>query len=372
MLPYDSLLPYRIAFASIKGMTLRFAEDILSRIGGDEELFFTATTSQLKALLGFDSKILEAGYRAELIDKSRYEAQYCEEKGIKILYFDGDSSFPQRLRECDDAPALVYSLGDCDLNSSHIVSVVGTRHATMYGVNFVNELVSVLSQMLPSVVVVSGLAYGIDVAAHKASLSNKVPTVGVLAHGLSTIYPSMHRTIAAEIVKANGALLTEYPHNASIYKQGFIARNRIVAGMSDCTIVVESARKGGSLITADIAGAYNRDVFALPGRVGDTYSEGCNRLIADNKASLIMSPEDIIEFMGWELLPREVDIPKLFPELNDEERLIYDFLEKNGDGFINRISVETGLPVHRLMSLLINMEFKGIIANLPGGLYRLK
>lgn len=367
----DSQLLYRVAFGSLKGMNCRLAAELLARTGS-EEIFFTTATSQLKSLLGFDNRLLEKDYRDEVLEQARRELDFIKNNNVKVIYFTDEEAFPHRLTECDDAPALLYGIGENTLNSTHVISIVGTRHATVYGVGFVKELIEHLSRVLKDVVIVSGLAYGIDVSAHQESLRNGLPTVGVLAHGLSMIYPAMHRAIAAKMATTNGLLLTDYRHDASISKGNFVARNRIVAGLADCTIVVESAEKGGAMITADIASGYSRDVFALPGRVSDQYSRGCNRLINENKALLIQSPDDILEFMGWEVNSTESSDPKLFYQPTPEEQKIIEFLERNGDAFINRISVDTGVPMHRLMALLVDMEFKGLILNQPGGLYRLK
>lgn len=370
MLADDKLL-YRIAFASIKGMTYKFAVDLLGRLG-EEELFFTASTSALKALLGFDNKILDRTYRDSVLEEARRELEFVKANNVEVFYFCDNGKFPQRLAECDDAPAILYGLGNVDLNVQHIISVVGTRHATVYGIGFVKELIEEIKRKRPDTMVVSGLAYGIDVAAHKESLRNGLSTVAVLAHGLSTIYPSVHRNVAVEMVKNNGMLVTDYRHDAPMHRSNFIARNRIVAGMADCTIVVESAEKGGAMITAEIASGYNRDVFALPGRISDTYSRGCNRLIATNHASLLQSCDTLLDAMGWESEETELDRqPQLFHQLSDDELKVVGFLEKNGEGFLNRIAVDAGIPMHRLMGLLIDMEFKGLIVSIPGGIYRL-
>lgn len=367
----DDKLLYRIAFASIKGMTYKFAVDLLGRLG-EEELFFTATTSALKALLGFDNKILERGYRDSVLEEARRELEFVKANNVKVFYFDDNEEYPQRLAECDDAPPLLYGLGDCDLNAAHVVSVVGTRHATVYGIGFVKELVEELKKKRPDTLVVSGLAYGIDVTAHREALRNGMDTAAVLAHGLSTIYPSAHRNVAVEMVKNHGILLTDYRHNAPMHRANFIARNRIVAGLSDCTLVVESAEKGGAIITANIASGYGRDVFALPGRRSDTYSRGCNRLIATNRASLLQSCDELLEAMGWESEETDDEPQKeLFHQLSDDELKVVGFLEKHGEGYLNRIAVDAAIPMHRLMGLLIDMEFKGIVVSLPGGLYRL-
>lgn len=366
----DSDAIYKIAFASLKGMNYRLGVDLLGRIGS-EEIFFTTKTSQLKSLLGFNNRILEQSYRDSVLEKARIEYDFIKNNNIKLSYFTDNDNFPSRLTECDDSPIILYYLGENILNKAHIISVVGTRHATVYGIGFVKELVGTLARKRDNVVIVSGLAYGIDVTSHKEAIDNDIPTAAVLAHGLSTIYPADHRHIAARIVKSNGMLITDYPHDSIPYRPHFIARNRIVAGVADCTVVVESAEKGGAMITARIASGYNRDVFALPGRTSDPYSRGCNHLIRTHQAQLIQSPDELIEFMGWQTHDDCQQEQKLFYQLNPDEQKIVDFLTIQGEGFINRISVETGISMHRLMGLLIDMEFKGLVINQPGGLYRL-
>lgn len=219
--------------------------------------------------------------------------------------------------------------------------------------------------------IVSGLAYGADIAAHRAAVANNVPTVAVFGHGLEMVYPAAHRSDAAAIIKAGGSVLTEYHHSTPIHRANFLMRNRIVAGLSDCVIVVESAVKGGALATARIASQYGRDVFALPGRTSDIYSQGCNSLIASNVAGLVQSADDVISAMGWQAKPEEGDQQQMFVELSETEQLVVDYLRANSEAQINKLSVDTGLQMGRLMSVLVDLEFKGLILNYPGGRYRL-
>lgn len=364
-----SELTYKIAFGSLKGMNFQLASELLSRVGSEQN-FFSASHDSLKSILGFDSKLLDNDYRREILEKAVEETAFVDDNKINIIYFT-DDDYPQRLKECDDAPALMYSLGNCDVNSNHVISIVGTRHATPYGIHFISELVEEISRRLPNTIIVSGLAYGVDITAHKEALNHKLSTVAVLAHGLSTIYPAPHRSVAVEMIRKNGMLLTEYSHVAKMNRGNFIARNRIVAGLSECTVVVESGIKGGAMITANIANSYNRDVFALPGRNSDLYSQGCNHLITENMATLIQNLDDLVMAMRWETKPIEKEQPKLVINLSEEEQKVVDFLKDTGEGNINRISVETGLKIHRLVSLLVDMEFKGLLLAYPGGLYRL-
>ena len=361
----------RIAFASMRGMNRLMAEELLARTG-DEMRFFDMTESQLSSVMMTRSRLFSDDYRRRVLERARREADFlASTPSVRPLYFT-DADYPKRLAVADDAPLMLYSCGNADLNRGRMVSVVGTRHATPYGVDFVNHLVADLAEMMQDpLTVVSGLAFGIDAAAHSASLKNKVPTVGVLAHGLHMIYPAQHRSLAADMVRNGGGLLTEFGSSDAIHKGNFVARNRIVAAMSDLTIVAESAKKGGALITARLAYDYGRDVAALPGRSSDRYSSGCNALIANNMAALIESAEDVLKLMGWPEAEVVEQQPSLFVELGDDEQKIVDFLTEKGAGTINQLSVATNINVGKIMSILIDMEFKGLVLNFPGGKYRL-
>lgn len=360
---------YRLAFSMMRGVNPETGSAILQRMHSEGD-FFRATPAELQTVMGMKSPLFEREYRDRLLAIAESEAVYNDVNRIRELYFT-DNDYPQLLRECSDAPLMLYAIGDCDYNNSHIISIVGTRHATAYGVDFVNKLITGLAEKVRNIIVVSGLAYGIDIAAHRAAMSAGLPTIGVVAHGLSTIYPSSHRNDAARMAKSGGMVLTEYIHDARIHKGNFLARNRIVAGIAECVVVVESAYKGGALTTARIASEYSRDVFALPGRTSDIYSRGCNGLIARNVAHLITGADDIIEVMGWETAEEDGEQKSLFPELTADETVIVDYLRNKGDARINAISVETGISMSRLMPLMVNLEFKGIVINIPGGSYRL-
>ena len=364
-----NLTPYHIAFGSLKGITRTLADELLSRVGS-EERFFTLAERELTALAGFGNRLFDAGYRQQLMAKATQEHEFVGRHGMKAIYFT-QPDFPARLADCEDAPILLYVAGNCDLNTAHIVSIVGTRHATPYGNDFTTRLVDDLAGKIDNLVIVSGLAYGIDIAAHLAALRNNVPTIAVLAHGLNTIYPAAHRNIAADIVRHGGALVTEYASTDAIHRGNFIARNRIVAAISDCTVVAESAAKGVALITARLASGYCRDVFALPGRTSDRYSAGCNRLIATNTAALIESADDVIAAMRWTPRPREGTQSEMFVPLSPEEEAVIGYLTTNGEGQVNAMCVQLDIPIARLMALLIDMEFKGLILSFPGGKYRI-
>ncbi len=266
---------------------------------------------------------------------------------------------------------MLYGLGNADLNPPASIAIVGTRHATPYGTAFVDALIKRLAQrMAIKPLIVSGLAFGIDIAAHRAALREGLPTAAVLAHGLNTIYPAQHRTTAVEIARSEGMLLTDYRSCDPIHKGNFLARNRIVAGLVDCLIVVESAAKGGALITARIADSYSRDVFAVPGRLGDKFSAGCNKLIARSRAHLITGADDLIEAMQWPVREEETAQLSLFPELSPADQAIIDLLSERGEARPAEIALALGQPIGKIMAALVDLEFKGRAIAFPGGLYR--
>ncbi|HRF67589.1 MAG TPA: DNA-processing protein DprA [Muribaculum sp.] len=361
-------LLHKIAFSSLRGMTPRLAEALLARIG-DEEHFFSADEQQLSAMAGCRNKLFDTQYRKDILEKAGRELDFIRQNSIKPVYIT-DKDFPARLADCDDAPVMLYTLGDCNLNASKIISIVGTRHATPYGLDFVMNLVDTLAEKLDNIVIVSGLAYGIDIAAHRAAIHAGVPTIAVLAHGLNTIYPAVHRSTAVEIARQGGMLISDYTSQDPLHKGNFVARNRIVAGLCDCLVVAESAEKGGALITAGIASGYNRDVMALPGRTSDKFSQGCNKLISDNMAALISSGDDLIRLMGWTAREAEGNQQELPLELTPDETKITEYLRNHGEGSLNRMCVDLDIPVYRLTPMLVDMEFKGLVLPYPGGKYR--
>ena len=311
----------------------------------------------------------------EAMKRADYELKYMQEHGIRGLTLH-DDDYPQRLTECPDAPLVLYFTGNCNLNESKIVSIVGTRHATVYGEDLIRRFVRDLHQQCPKVLIVSGLAYGVDIHAHREALENGYATVEVLAHGLDQIYPYAHRETAAEMVN-HGGLLTEFMTQTNADKPNFVRRNRIVAGMADATIVVESAAKGGGLITAEIAQSYDRSVFAFPGNVNAEFSKGCNNLIRDNGAGLITCADDFIRAMNWkDAALRQQALSDgiertLFPDLSAEEQLIVGILQDTNDLQLNILSVKSSIPIGRLTAILFQLEMKGVIKPLAGGMYHL-
>lgn len=311
----------------------------------------------------------------EPMKRADAELKYMQDHGIRGITLN-DDDYPQRLRECPDAPIVLYYKGNSDLNQAKVISIVGTRHITHYGQDLVRRFVSELRLWCPQVLIVSGLAYGVDINAHRYALENKYETIGVLAHGLDQIYPYRHRDTAA-LMLSHGGLLTEFMTLTNADKPNFVRRNRIVAGMADAVVLVESAAKGGGLITAEIAQSYGRSVFAFPGRVDDEFSKGCNNLIRDNGAGLISNAEDFVRAMNWlDVVHREQALSdgierNLFPDLSPEEQQIVSILTKTNDLQLNILSTKTGLPIGQLTALLFQLEMKGVVKALAGGMYHL-
>lgn len=363
---------YTLALTRIPGLGLVGAYNLVRTLGSASAVF--QHRKNLKELIPeVSDKLIQALDCPEAFRRAEEELKYTEKNQIQCITLN-EAAYPSRLRECEDAPLALFYRGNAPLNALRIVSIVGTRHATAYGADLCLSFIQELKEQCPDVLIVSGLAYGIDIHAHRAALQNGFPTIGVLAHGLDRIYPAAHRKTAIDMMD-HGGLLTEFMSGTNPDRQNFVKRNRIVAGMSDATIVVESAVKGGALITAELAESYHRDCFAFPGRTKDLYSAGCNELIKNNRASLILSAEDFVNAMGWNLssTPSSKTIQReLFPELNEEEKNIVQVLQRNPDGIqINILVVETNIPINRMSALLFELEMKGVVRALAGGVYRL-
>lgn len=312
---------------------------------------------------------------SDAMKRAEFELKFMEEHQIRALTMM-DDDYPQRLSECSDAPIVLYYKGNADLNQAKIVSIVGTRRITTYGQDLIRRFIADLKTYCPQVLIVSGLAYGVDINAHRQALENGYPTIGVLAHGLDQIYPYHHRDTAAKMLN-QGGLLTEFMSQTNADKPNFVRRNRIVAGMADATILVESAEKGGGLITCEIAQSYNRAVFAFPGNVKAEFSKGCNNLIRDNGAGLISNAKDFVNAMGWqdevrlqEALSNGIE-RNLFPDLTPEEQQIVNLLQEINDLQLNILSVKTGITIGQLTAHLFQLEMKGIVKPLAGGMYHL-
>lgn len=364
-----------IALTKLKGLSLLNARILMEALGSASEVF--AHRKDIVSLIPDASKrLVEAfGDVDEAMKIAEEEMAFIEQKRLKVFTLL-DEDYPQRLKECEDAPLVLYYCGSANLNSQRIINIVGTRKCSEYGREVCNNFIADLKRYYPDTLIVSGLAYGIDVCAHRAALDNGMATVGVLAHGLDTIYPSMHRKIAADMVHQQGGLLTEYTTHTTPEKGNFVRRNRIVAGLCDACIVVESSAKGGSLITAELAMEYNRDVFAFPGRVYDEHSQGCNNLIRRQQATLITCAADLLDAMGWENPLANASKPQavqqeLFPDLTDEERALVNTLKSVDDKHINQIAIDANIPYSRASMILFDLEMKGIVKALGGARYKL-
>lgn len=360
-------MTYKIAFSLAKNLSGDTALQLL-RIIGSPRALFEYSQSQLESLSGVQAEVFKDEKRKELLARAREELLFVENGKAIECKFIGEEGYPHRLAFCEDAPSLLYQCGRADLNAKNVVGIVGTRHATHYGVDFTSRLVEDLAGMFPGIVIVSGLAFGVDVAAHKAAMSANTPTIAVMAHGLDMVYPAEHRQIAAKIVGTGGAIVTEYPSRTHMNRGYFLARNRIVAGLCDCLVVIESDIKGGSMSTARLAREYGREVLALPGRSTDIYSKGTNHLIATDRARLITSAADLANAMMWEPVKKAENAEKqLFRPLNPEEQQVYDFIIENPEATENDICVNLALPFSKLSSIIFSLEMEDFIMKVPGG-----
>ena len=360
-------LHYKIALTLLQGVGPVKAKSLLNRLSSIEELF-THSINVIAKKTGVNQSFLQKMDREKALNKSVFVADHILKNNISPCYFD-DDNYPRRLLQCIDAPLLLYGQGKFELNNSKVVAVVGTRNATSYGRRVCDELIA--SFVDKNILVVSGLASGIDEHVHKRCVELNVPTVGVLGHGFDRIYPSHNKTLS-ERMKINGGLLTEFIPGTTPDRENFPKRNRIVAGMSDATIVVESKLRGGSLITANLSNDYNRDVFAYPGSIHKETSQGCNRLIADQKAHLLQSPEDFLAMMNWNTFEKKKEVQKtMFLDLSDIQTKITTLISQHQCLQIDVLSLKTALPISQLNNELFHLEMNGIIQSLPGKKYSL-
>ncbi|TFF35953.1 DNA-processing protein DprA [Mucilaginibacter psychrotolerans] len=361
-------LQHQLALTFIKKIGPVLARSMMSQFGDAEQIFRLSKSSLSKAR-GVGAKTLREADFDEALRRAEAELNFIDRNNIDVLFYT-DARYPRRLKNCHDAPLLLYSRGTTNLNMPRIISIVGTRNATDYGKQLCKQLVEELQEY--HIMIASGLALGIDVAAHKECLRAGVPTVGVLGHGFDRMYPAQNRATADKMLE-NGGLLTEYPSGTNPDRENFPQRNRIVAGMADATVVVEAGLKGGALITAEIANTYNRDVFAFPGRLGDEYSEGCNFLIRNNKAQLLTCVADLAYSLGWEKNGELKGAPEqltLAIDLSPGERSIYEIIREHKTPLaIDDLSIKTNMPVSQLAMALLDMELQGFIRSLPGKAY---
>ena len=368
----DETLKYKIGITLIKGIGNTLAKSLISYLGGVEYVF-KETKQNLAKIPGIGEILSNEIVSQKVLARAEQEIEFIVKNKIQTSYF-ADRDYPFRLKECGDAPIMLYKKGNCDLNNGKFVGIVGTRNATEAGKENCKKLITDLASSQPNIIIVSGLAYGVDICAHKAALDAGLSTIGIMAHGLDRIYPATHRSTAVKMVQ-NGALMTEYLSLTNPDRPNFVQRNRIIAGLCDAIVVVESAVRGGALITAEVGNDYNRDVFAFPGRVTDEWSVGCNALIKNNKASLIESADDVLRFMNWEKqdFTSTANVQTaLFLDLSDDEQAVVSILRQKPDGNqLNELAILLEKPISKISSMLLEMEFKGVVKCLPGNLYKI-
>jgi DNA processing protein len=366
----DELLKYKIGIGLIPKIGPVLTRRLVSYCGSVEAVF-REKRAKLEKIPGIGDKLADYVCNNNVLKLAEEEIEFIEKNNVNALFYL-DELYPERLRHCEDAPVIIFTKGNTSFNRPKVLSIVGTRNPTDYGKELCTRLVEDLAAGHPDLLIVSGLAYGIDICSHKLALKYKLDTVAVLAHGFTVIYPAIHREVARQIIN-QGALLTEFLHNEQPEPNNFVKRNRIIAGIADATVVVESGVKGGALITADIANSYSRDVFAFPGRIFDNYSTGCNRLIKTNRAALIEDARDIEYLMGWQ----KTDAAKsqglqqeLFVELTSDESILLKTIRESSGLTIDQLSLQCEMPVSKASASLLNLEFHGLVKCLPGKLYK--
>jgi len=358
---------YKIALALIPKVGPILARRIVSYCGGVEEVFKKKKSFLIK-IPGLGDSIANNIVNPNILKQAEKELNYIEKNNIKILFYL-DDNYPSRLSQCEDAPIIIFIKGDINFEVSKVLSIVGTRHATNYGLDFCEKLISDLQEYKEDLIIISGLAFGIDVQAHKCALKYGIKTVAVLGHGLNYIYPAEHRSIAKKI-ENNGANITEYTSNIAPAMGNFVSRNRIIAGLSDATIIIESRKEGGALITAEFANSYNREVFAIPGRISDLYSEGCNNLIKTNKAAMITSANDLKYFMNWANTYPCKEVEKPLIQISPTEEKLLNLIKENQEISIDTIIRLSKLNISEISIILFQLECKGLIKCLPGKIYK--
>jgi DNA processing protein len=356
---------YLLALQRVEGVGDIMAKKLLTHCGSAEAVFATKTV-KLAAIDGVGSMLLKSLKNKSVFEKANKELEFVKSNDINVVSFQ-DENYPDRLKHCIDGPLLLFTSGNIDLKNRRIISIVGTRQITSYGMEFCRKLIEDLAPLDP--IIVSGFAYGVDIVAHQLAMEHKLQTIGVVAHGLNQIYPKTHKKYVAK-VEENGGFMTEFWSSSNPDKENFVRRNRIVAGMSEATIVIESADRGGSLITANMANDYNRDVFAVPGRVTDKYSQGCNNLIKTQKANVLTSAADLVYILNWDIQKESKPVQKqLFVTLEDDEQKVYDYLLKTGKELMDIIALRCDFPIYKISGMLLNMELKGVVRPLPGKLF---
>ncbi|MCM8569598.1 DNA-processing protein DprA [Gramella jeungdoensis] len=358
-------LLYTLALQHIPNLGDTTAKKLIRHFGNAENVFKEKKSNLLK-LDGVGSIRLKGLNDSKHLKAAEEELKFIEANKINYHYFQ-ESHYPEKLKHCIDGPILLFSRGIINLERKRIISIVGTRQITSHGMAFCEKLIEDLSPLDP--VIVSGFAYGVDITAHKAAVKSKLQTIGCLAHGLNQIYPKVHKKYVNQI-EENGGFFTDFWSTDKFDRNNFLKRNRIIAGLSEATIVIESAEKGGALVTADIAGSYDREVFAVPGRPTDKFSSGCNNLIKAQKAHVITSAADLAYILNWEIEEKQKSVQKqLFVVLEDDEQKLYEFLKTRGKTELDLLALNCNFPTFKTASLLLNMELKGVIRPLPGKLF---
>ncbi|KPK86077.1 MAG: hypothetical protein AMS27_05920 [Bacteroides sp. SM23_62_1] len=366
----DPELVYKIALSMVPGIGSITARKLINTTGSARNVF-QEKKNMLLRIPGVGELTAGKISTGGLLQQAEEEILYIRKNNIRPLYFK-DRDYPNRLNQCPDGPIMVYMKGKADFNNGKFLSIVGTRTPTSYGIDMTSKIVSSLAEKGHHLVIVSGLAYGIDVCAHKEALKHGFQTIAVLGHGLRYLYPSSHYSVARKI-EGQGALLTDFPSYEKPERNNFIKRNRIIAGLSDATLIIESGIKGGALITADIANSYNRDVFAVPGKVGDPFSSGPNQLIKRHHASLVENSEDIEYLAVWDRKEKNMAVQtELFRDLSEEERMLINILSLEEKLEVDLLCIRTGMPVGQVSALLLSLEFAGYVKSLPGNLYKIR
>lgn len=361
-------LLYALALQHVPKIGSITAKKLINHCGSPEAVLKEKPQNLLK-INGIGKLVISDLFNPVHLKAAERELKFIAKENVSPIYFL-DSDYPQRLTHCIDGPIVIFKTGNTQLKNQRIISVVGARKITVSGIAFCERLVEELKPFNP--IIVSGFAYGTDITAHKAAIKNKLQTIGCLAHGLNQIYPKVHKRYMRD-VEENGGFITDFWSDSVFDRNNFLKRNRIIAGLSEATIVIESAEKGGSLVTADIANSYNRDVFAVPGRISDSQSVGCNNLIKFQKAHLLSNPMDIPYLLNWQL--EEVRAPvvqkQLFVELSDEEKVIYNYLKTEEKQVLDTIALNCKMPTFKTAGILLNMELKGVVRPLPGKLFEI-
>lgn len=362
----DQQFIYALALQHVPKIGSTIAKKLIQHCGSAEAVLKERKSTLLK-IDGIGSIIIEGLFDKSHLEEAESELKFIKDNQIVVHYFTEDS-YPEKLKHCIDSPIVLFQAGNINLKQQHIISIVGTRKITTSGIAFCEKLVETLKAYNP--VIVSGFAYGTDITAQKAAVKHNLQTIGCLAHGLNQIYPKTHKKYMADI-ENHGGFFTDFWSTDSFDRNNFLKRNRIIAGLSEATIVIESAEKGGSLVTADIANSYNREVFAVPGRTTDSQSVGCNNLIKFQKAHLLSDPLDVPYMLNWQLeSDKKPAVQKqLFVELEPDEKIIYNFLKENNKELLDVIALKCEMPTYKIAGILLNMELKGVIRPLPGKLF---